>query len=129
MRISDWSSDVCSSDLVHRPIKRYADFFRWIFQQHGMCQAQRDRKDARRLEANVNAQHATSTHVDRHRQPRAANVVAQWLIRPRKNVQTRVINLDPIEWIGRCHMPPPPLVVVFRFLRSFPTPPGLAPPE
>src|SRR3546814_6430884 len=43
---------------VHRPIKRYADFFRWIFQQHGMCQAQRDRKDARRLEANVNAQHA-----------------------------------------------------------------------
>src|SRR3546814_129435 len=114
---------------VHRPIKRYADFFRWIFQQHGMCQAQRDRKDARRLEANVNAQHATSTHVDRHRQPRAANVVAQWLIRPRKNVQRRVINLDPIEWIGRFHMPRHRLVVVFRFLRSFTTPHGIAPHE
>src|SRR3546814_2414895 len=68
MRISDWSSDVCSSDL-------------------------------------------------------------QWLIRPRKNVQRRVINLDPIEWIGRFHMPRHRLVVVFRFLRSFTTPHGIAPHE
>src|SRR3546814_17733587 len=46
MRISDWSSDVCSSDLAHRRMQRYPARTE-IGAQHGQCHQRAHRSRSR----------------------------------------------------------------------------------
>jgi hypothetical protein len=85
-----------AGNASHGPVRFYSYLLKpWCLRQHDPCKKQTDRRCARSLHSQIEAQHAPRCNVKCQREPRPTNDLAVQLVH-QQYVGLRVIDLDDV---------------------------------